>query len=135
MGITAGPDGNLWFTEPNANQIGRITPAGAITEFVIPTFNCDPQRIVAGPDGNLWFVEIGADQIGRITTTGVVTEFSVPTGLSGLFGIALGPDGNLWFTEIGANQIGRIVPPCGIGRGHVRPLAPVSGSPCVLNRS
>jgi streptogramin lyase len=24
-GITTGPDGNLWFTELNANQIGRIT--------------------------------------------------------------------------------------------------------------
>ena len=27
-GIAAGPDGNLWFTEYNGNQIGRITPAG-----------------------------------------------------------------------------------------------------------
>jgi hypothetical protein len=24
-GITAGPDGNLWFTEPGVNGIGRIT--------------------------------------------------------------------------------------------------------------
>ena len=32
LGIMAGPDGNLWFTEPGANKIGRITPAGAITE-------------------------------------------------------------------------------------------------------
>jgi streptogramin lyase len=23
-GIAAGPDGNLWFTEPNVNKIGRI---------------------------------------------------------------------------------------------------------------
>jgi len=36
--IVAGPDGNLWVTEPaiNGNKIGRITPAGAITEFAIP---------------------------------------------------------------------------------------------------
>ena len=27
-GITAGPDGALWFTEPLDNKIGRITPAG-----------------------------------------------------------------------------------------------------------
>ncbi len=32
-GITKGPDGNLWFTEYNGNQIGRITPGGTITEF------------------------------------------------------------------------------------------------------
>jgi streptogramin lyase len=25
FGITSGPDGNLWFTEPGDNKIGRIT--------------------------------------------------------------------------------------------------------------
>jgi streptogramin lyase len=29
IGIAAGPDGNLWFTLPQFNRIGRITPAGA----------------------------------------------------------------------------------------------------------
>ena len=33
--ITAGLDGNLWFTE--FFQIGRITPTGTFTEFPIPT--------------------------------------------------------------------------------------------------
>src|SRR5262249_5406943 len=32
--IVAGPDGALWFTEPTGNAIGRITTAGAVTEFV-----------------------------------------------------------------------------------------------------
>ncbi len=31
--ITAGPDGNLWFTEPNG-KIGRLTTLGEVTEFV-----------------------------------------------------------------------------------------------------
>jgi hypothetical protein len=31
--ITAGPDGNLWFTEPGSNEIGRITPTGRVTQF------------------------------------------------------------------------------------------------------
>jgi len=35
--IVSGPDGNLWFTEDSENKIGRITPAGVITEFTIPT--------------------------------------------------------------------------------------------------
>src|SRR5262249_32273324 len=30
--ITAGPDGNLWFTE-GVGKIGRITLAGVVTEF------------------------------------------------------------------------------------------------------
>src|SRR5216683_1046064 len=54
-GITAGPDGALWFTEFNGNKIGRITTAGGITnEFKIPTANSGPVGIVAGPDGALW---------------------------------------------------------------------------------
>jgi streptogramin lyase len=55
QGIVAGPDGNLWFTEGDANKIGRITPAGVITEFQIRTPNSSPRAIAAGPDGNLWF--------------------------------------------------------------------------------
>src|SRR5262249_23331445 len=33
FGITAGPDGNLWFTEQIGDKIGRITPSGTVTEF------------------------------------------------------------------------------------------------------
>jgi streptogramin lyase len=112
--ITAGPDGNLWFTERNiwANRIGRITPAGTITEFTIPTSACMPGGITAGPDGNLWFTEsyFKSNKIGRITPSGTVTEFTIPTNASGPDGITAGPDGNLWFTEDGGNQIGRITP-------------------------
>ena len=64
-GITAGPDGNLWFTESGGGQIGRITPAAhAITEFPIPTANAGPRGITAGPDGNLWFTEYTATRSG-----------------------------------------------------------------------
>ena len=38
LGIAAGPDGNLWFTEAaTGNRIGRITPTGTITEYPLPT--------------------------------------------------------------------------------------------------
>jgi virginiamycin B lyase len=119
VGITAGPDGALWFTECAVQQtgnctangtIGRITSAGAITEFRIKTKNSDPAGITAGPDGNLWFTDSGTDQIGRLTPAGVVTQFAIPTAGSFPEGITAGPDGNLWFTEEGANQIGRITP-------------------------
>jgi virginiamycin B lyase len=64
--ITSGPDGNLWFTEQDGNQIGRITPQGVITEFPLPIPNSSPHGITSGPDGNLWFTE-AAEKIGRIT--------------------------------------------------------------------
>jgi virginiamycin B lyase len=68
--ITAGPDGNLWFTEENGNLIGRITPAGLFTSgFLTPTAKSRPEGITVGPDGNIWFTEENASKIGRITTS------------------------------------------------------------------
>jgi len=113
MGIAAGPDGNLWFTEWNWSNIGRITTAGVITEFPIPTANSAPMGIAAGSDGSLWFTEWNWSNIGRITTAGVITEFPIlpPVGLPA--GIAAGPDAALWFTEVAqaGDHIGRITTP------------------------
>src|SRR5438093_628469 len=49
--ITAGPDGDLWFTELTNNKIGRISPTGTLTEFLLPTASSSPGGITAGPDG------------------------------------------------------------------------------------
>lgn len=106
--MTVGPDGNVWFTEYEANQIGRMTTAGVLTEFPVPTSGGYPAGITVGPDGNLWFAEELAGQIARITTSGVITEFPIPTELAEPYGIATGPDGNLWFTDAGDNLIGRM---------------------------
>jgi len=110
-GITVGPDGAIWFTEENGNNIGRLGLDGSIAEYPIPTPFSTPVEIAAGPDGALWFTEFGAaplPKVGRITTAGVVThEYELPQG-SGPEGITAGPDGALWFTENGANRIGRI---------------------------
>jgi streptogramin lyase len=117
--ITSGPDGNLWFTEFWTNRIGRITPAGVLTEFPIPTLDSAPRGITTGPDGNLWFVESAFlhTAIARMTTAGVVTEY--PLGGSATdqlqpFEIVAGADGNLWFNQphpsAPQGEIGRITP-------------------------
>ena len=106
--IAAGPDGNLWFTDPDG--IGKITPSGAVTEYSTGiTPGARPFGIAAGPDGNLWFTEYLGGRIGKITTSGTVTEYSTGiTAGSRPWGIAAGPDGNLWFTEEDSDRIGRI---------------------------
>jgi hypothetical protein len=116
VGITKGPDGNIWFTEQISNRIGRITPLGVVTEFSAGiTGNAQPLGITSGPDGNLWFAEANGNRIGRITPFGVVTEFSdgITAGAVPV-DITAGPDGNLWFTERIAGKIGRIDPLTGI---------------------
>ena len=105
--ITTGPDDALWFTEYAGNKVGRITTAGAITEFVIPSAG-GPGGITKGPDDALWFTEHNGNRIGRITTAGVITEFPLATPIRVPHEITAGPDGALWFTEENNAAIGRI---------------------------
>ncbi|WP_290646699.1 hypothetical protein, partial [Aquabacterium sp.] len=107
--ITAGPDGNIWFTEMTGNRIGQVTPSGTIKEFFIPTGFSKPNGIVSGPDQNLWFTDWYRRSIDKITTGGVVTEFHIPSNSQPAM-ITSGSDGNLWFTEDNGSHIGRITP-------------------------
>src|SRR5262249_50868699 len=104
MGITAGPDGNLWFTySAQQNAIGRLTPAGDVLRVTDGELPRAPASIATGPDGNLWFTDQGnPPAIGRVTTNGQVTEFSAglrPGSLPGA--IAPGPDDAIWFVDGG----------------------------------
>ena len=109
--ITAGPDGNVWFTENQANKIGQVTPSGLITEFPIPTPTSYPMGITTGPDGNIWFTENLGNKVGRIKPDGTqVTEFPLPESPNYPTQITVGPDGNLWFIEGSGLLFGRLDP-------------------------
>jgi virginiamycin B lyase len=111
--LTVDPAGNLWYSSRHgflsnyatdaAEEIGRVTPDGTVTEFPLPN-RPGPFNITAGPDGNLWFAANSTRAIGRITPEGKLTEF--PTRADPM-SITAGPDGNLWFTQYLA-PIGRI---------------------------
>lgn len=130
-GITAGPDGAIWFSEAYSNKIGRATTAGTIAaEYSIPlpaSINgpipsVKPAGITVGPDAALWFAESSpwmGNAIGSVTTTGTFTQYLLPgatgTGADGTSQpseLATGPDGALWFTWVlgGANNnlVGRM---------------------------
>ena len=107
-GIAAGPDGNLWITETDANNINRMTTAGVMIRYAIPTLASQPKGITAGPDGNLWFVEYAGNKVAKITPQGVITEYPLNTTAAGPQEITVGPDGALWFTMNSVSKIGRI---------------------------
>ena len=112
--ITAGPDGNIWFTEAMGTEIGMFNPTtDVVTQFALPikAAGADSSAIAVGPDGNIWFTDYNANAIGTVNlTTDAVSEFPIPTANAGPWDITLGSDGNLWFTETQANQIGMINP-------------------------
>jgi streptogramin lyase len=104
--ITAGPDGNVWFDDQDAPnfKVGKVTPAGQITEFPLSDL---PWDLTVGIDGNLWLPQgHTTNGIDRVTPAGKVDLFSaglLPT--ADIFdgtNIVSGPDGNLWFIDVGA---------------------------------
>lgn len=139
-----GPEGNLWFTEStlHGGVIGRSTPGGTITTFVLPEGHeqvSETFGIAVGRDDALWFTDQlrGAgpwtSRIGRITPAGDISYFALPTPEVQADDIALGADGDMWFTAGGSSsqlpgsisgaEIGRITPD-----GHVSEFA-VNGEP------
>jgi virginiamycin B lyase len=111
-GMAAAPDGTVWLTSPSApalNAIGRVTPAGDVAWFPLPTAGGAPSAIVAGNDGDAWFTEWQGNKIGHIGSDGTFTEFAIPTPDSHPWTLTIGPDGNVWFVE--TFKVGRLTPP------------------------
>jgi virginiamycin B lyase len=123
--IVNGPDNALWFTEPTANKIGRITTAGQITEYPLPGTLSGPRGITVGADSALWFTAGSA--VGRITASGAITAYPVP-GADSLLGIALGPDNAFWLADQAGNHIIRFVPPPSLPVPPKNACSPVRGS-------
>ena len=125
--MTLGPDGNIWFTEvmptlvppylQDNPAIGRVTPAGVITNFSVPDGLFPTSALTVASDGNLWFdvfnpaddSENGQGQVDRITPSGTITEFALPVGVEA-GDLTVAPDGSLWFPAQGysSNAIDRI---------------------------
>jgi streptogramin lyase len=110
--ITGGPDGNVWFAIAGGiggKEYGKITPAGAITEFDAPTDNLALADVTSGPNGHLWFSYAGG-VLEVDPATGVGAEHPI-AGLNGPKGIAADANGNLWavasdhVAKIGSNGL------------------------------
>lgn len=110
--ITAGSDGNLWYTD-YSNTLYRVTPLGLVTSFSNSLPPASAQRITSGPDGGLYVSSFGGSTVNGIAkvTLGISGApsfaWQVPAGGSGndISDIEPGVDGNVWFTA-GANGSG-----------------------------
>ena len=106
-GITAGPDGSVWFVSSTDDRVGRLDSKGQFTFVTLSKTDAadDPSAITLGPDGNLWFLR--ASEVGYVTPSGQVQEFPIagpPLGAPNA--IVAGSDGSIYFT--GQNYLARV---------------------------
>jgi virginiamycin B lyase len=124
-GITAGPDGGLWFTAPSARLIGRFSPTtGRINSF---RTSWNPYAITSGPSHAIWFAMThqGRWTLTRMVPAGYMSFFQVPGPVRGM---AAGPDDGVYLAK-GAT-IERFEPFLGAYpiRRRALPVNPFAGS-------
>lgn len=123
--LTPGPDGNVWFTEASGqlHNLGRVTPAGVVTEFHIADTFASTNAVTTGADGDIWFTEAGSSDgdVWRMHPNGALIGTAIPVHFNPI-GIALGPDGNIWFTSREDGEIG-VIHAAPAGRSFVLEIA------------
>ncbi len=129
--LVEGPDGALWFNEQNAFEVGRITSAGAISQFAIPrepysAAGDGPSTIVAS-GANLWTLSNVGSTIEAISVAGTVTPMYARLNQSAT-NIAADSRGGVWAASLsgagGGSVSGglfRVDPPTGAVRNYRAP--------------
>src|SRR5262249_32075471 len=89
--VTIDFGGAAWFTEINANRVGRFPPGEPVQEFAISTPNSGPSHIAAvgTPVGSeIWFTESRVGKIGRRTLSSSFDDIELPSAAAMPVGIA-----------------------------------------------
>jgi virginiamycin B lyase len=109
--ITTGTTfGQYWFTEQGISSVARMSPAGDIKEFPVPTQGTYPLGIAPGSAGRFWFTERTGNALGEIVDDGdlsYIIEHPLPVGSTPME-ITLGPDNHVWFTQLDSGKIGMV---------------------------
>ena len=111
VSMVGGPDGNMWFFDDDTHAIGKVTPAGAITEYPLPyrgkLAGTAQEEIILGADHNLWFIDPQAGMVGRITPSGEITTYDGKAN-SHPRALLTAPDGSIWFRDDAQKALGHI---------------------------
>lgn len=107
--ITPGFGGDIWFTVPNHDAVGRVAEDGTMTTFATPDGSA-PTGLTRGPDGRMWFTEKSRDRLVAIDAAGAQTPHQLPGVPSDIRHVTAGPDGRLWFTLSTSGAVGAMTP-------------------------
>src|SRR5947208_475657 len=103
--------GNVWFTELNADALGRLNiQSGQTQQYPLTatktTQALNPYGITIDPQGNVWFTEASTSHIGRLDPiTGQISYFSMQGSSTPLMEITVDAHGNIWATSFSSGLL------------------------------
>jgi virginiamycin B lyase len=97
--IVTAPDGTMWFTEEDANKVGKVTPGGQVTEFTFPAEFPGTTRLKdldVAPDGTIWVLYESGEKLRHIRPDGsTITDWTLGDGPYG-DSMRVAPNGTAW---------------------------------------
>ncbi|MBB2941114.1 virginiamycin B lyase [Actinoplanes lutulentus] len=107
-GIAATATGDVWFTAPGTNQLGRRAADGTITMFDLPMPEARPAMITCDAEGTPWAALNGAGALARVRDETVeiikLPDGRTPPAPVGIIASA----GGIWYTDIAGGSVGRV---------------------------
>ncbi len=119
--------GTVWFTEMNADALGRLDPqTGLMQHYPLSQKRSVqallPYGVTVDPAGMVWFTEASTNQIGRLDPTRGHIRWYTPTGLTlSLMEIASDAHGIIWVTSFSAGLLLSLDPRTGIFTTYAAP--------------
>src|SRR5687768_821062 len=111
-GITATPDGTVWYASLAGNHIARVDPAtGQATVVEPPTPNQGARRVWSDSKGRLWVSEWNAGQLGLYDpATSEWREWRLPGDRPQAYAVYVDDQDIVWVSDFGANAMVRFDP-------------------------
>ncbi len=97
-GVTSGPDGNVWFTAPGSDSVGRMTPSGGVSLFPLPTSTRGPATSSPVPTATCGSPSGGRSDRSDQSVDGRGNRVPATRGDPFRQSIIAGRGGLLWFT-------------------------------------
>ena len=111
-GITATPDGEIWFVSLAGSYLAKVDRAtGKAQTFEPPTANAGTRRVWSDSRGKLWVSEWNAGQVARFDPqTASWREWRLPGDAPQAYAVYVDETDAVWLTDFGANAIVRFDP-------------------------
>ena len=113
--VAIDPEGNVWFTAPPTNQIGKVDwKTMKITKWTSPTKDSYPRRIEVDSDGMVWYAEYTGGKIASFDPkTQKFKEYQLPGPAPTPYGFGIDANHNLWYAAFEEDLVGRLDPKTG----------------------